>query len=136
YAGTLDDLLLVVGIGAILRPLEIIEALPARLRAHKGLPVEIHIETLGDEKALMLRHEIVESHALGGDLHARAGVDHGNVSLLPSRRPDVASPWFVADQKTAAKSGTMPRSGRNKPMRRARIVAPGPGTRTVAQWHA
>ena len=57
------------GVGLVLRPLEIVEALPARLRAAEGLPVEFDVEPLGGEEAFLLGDEIVESHAFGGDSH-------------------------------------------------------------------
>src|SRR5580692_5644845 len=69
-AGTLDDLGLVLRIGPVLRPLEILQILPARLRAAKGLPVEFDVEAFGGEKALLHGDEIVQSHALRRDLHA------------------------------------------------------------------
>src|SRR5262249_28823425 len=67
-AGTLDYILLRLGIGPVLGALEIFKALPARLRAAEGLPVELDIEPLGSEIAILMRNEIVETHSLGGDL--------------------------------------------------------------------
>ena len=69
-AGALDHLGLVLRIGPVLRPLEILQILPARLRAAKGLPVELDIEAFGGEEALLHGDEIVQSHALRRDLHA------------------------------------------------------------------
>jgi hypothetical protein len=37
------------------------------LRAAKGLPVERDVEPLGGEIAFLLRDEVVEAHAFGGD---------------------------------------------------------------------
>jgi hypothetical protein len=75
-AGALDDVFLALGIGFVLRPLEIIHAFPARLRAAKRLPVELDVEPFGGKKAFLLGHEIVEAHALGSDLHVLAA--HGS----------------------------------------------------------
>src|SRR5580704_6014079 len=68
-AGALDHLGLVFGIRPVLRPLEILQILPARLRAAKGLPVELDVEALGGEEALLHGDEIVQPHALRRDLH-------------------------------------------------------------------
>src|ERR1700730_797979 len=69
-ASALDHLGLVLRIGPVLRPLEILQILPARLRAAKGLPVELDVEALGGKKALLHGDEIVQPHALGRDLYA------------------------------------------------------------------
>ncbi len=78
-AGSLDDLALVLGIGPVLRPLEIVEVLPARLGAAKRLPVEINIEPLGGEESFLLSNEVVEPHAFRGDRHLLQAHCHGAV---------------------------------------------------------
>ena len=81
-ARALHDVLLVLGIGAVLRTLEILQAFPARLRPAECLPVELDVETLGGEVAFLHRDEIIETHALGRDPDAvKAG---GHDELLPA----------------------------------------------------
>ena len=67
------------GIGPVLRALEIVEALPARLRAAERLPVELDIEPFGFEEAFLMGDEVVEPHALGRDFDVtqRGGRGHG-----------------------------------------------------------
>src|SRR5579862_1917968 len=69
-AGALNHLGLVLGIGPVLRPLEILQILPARLRAAEGLPVELDVKAFGGEEAFLHGNEVIEPHALGRDLHA------------------------------------------------------------------
>jgi len=64
-AGALDHALIALRIGLVLRPLEVVGALPARLRAAEGLHVPLDLDALGGEEPFLLRDEIVESHALG-----------------------------------------------------------------------
>src|SRR6185295_4813892 len=72
-ARALDQVLVALGVGLVLGTLLVVEALPARLRAAEGLDVELDLDTLGFEEAFLLRYEIVEAHALGGD----ADFSHG-----------------------------------------------------------
>src|SRR5215510_14993528 len=74
-----------LGIGTVLRPLEIVEILPARLRAAERLPVELDVETFGGEEALLLRDKIVKPHALRGDGDLFQAHGHGVSSAI--RRP-------------------------------------------------
>jgi len=65
-----DHVFLRLRVGLVLRPLEIVELLPAGLGAAKRLPVELDVEPLGGEIAFLQGNEVVEPHAFGGDLHA------------------------------------------------------------------
>src|SRR5205814_4968478 len=72
HAGTLDQaaffgLFLVLGVRLVLRPLEILVLLPARLRAAEGLPVELDLDAFLGEKAFLLGHELVDAHAFRRD---------------------------------------------------------------------
>src|SRR4029077_1528207 len=51
HAGALDDVLFGLRVRLVLRALEIVEALPARLRAAERLPVELDVEAFGREVA-------------------------------------------------------------------------------------
>src|SRR5262249_825543 len=77
-ASALDDGALVLRIGLVLRALEIIEALPARLRAAECLPIKLDIETFGGEEAVLLGDEVIESHAFGSDGHCARAIGHGD----------------------------------------------------------
>ena len=83
-AGALDHLGLVLGVGPVLRPLQIVEALPARLRAAERLPVERDVEAFGGEEAFLLRDEIVEAHALRGDGDFFHGAVLRRLPLVPA----------------------------------------------------
>ena len=67
-AGALNHIA-ALGVRLVLRPLEIREILPARLRASESLPVKGDVEALGGEEAFLLRHEVVETHPLGRNGH-------------------------------------------------------------------
>ena len=79
-AGALDHLALVLRVGAVLRTLEIVEILPARLRAAERLPVEIDVKALGGEEALLQGDEIIKPHAFWGDRHGSQAAGHGDSS--------------------------------------------------------
>src|SRR5262249_62206102 len=90
------DLALVVGIGPVLRTLEIVETLPARLRAAERFPVEFDVETFGGEEALLLGDEVIEPHAFRGDGHRSQGTGHGDSSSSFSLGPPSLSCAFLA----------------------------------------
>src|SRR5215472_5237505 len=103
HAGALDHVGFVFGVGAVLRALQIIETLPARLRAAERLPIELDIETLGGEVPLLHGDEVIESHALGRDFYAMQLSGHADppadpLPILflpkhyPSRRPPATPP--------------------------------------------
>jgi hypothetical protein len=75
--GALDHVFLAFGVGLVLRPLEIVHVLPARLRAAKRLPVELDVEPFSGKVALLLGDEIVETHALRRDFHMLESRGHG-----------------------------------------------------------
>ena len=77
HARALDHVLLGLRVRLVLRALEIVEALPARLRAAECLQVELDIEAFGREEAFLHRDEIVQPHALGSDLDPREPGRHG-----------------------------------------------------------
>jgi hypothetical protein len=66
---TQDHVLLGLRVRLVLRALEILETLPARLRAAERLPVELDVEPLGREVAFLHGDEVVESHPFRRDLH-------------------------------------------------------------------
>src|SRR6516164_9730923 len=66
----------ILRIGTVLRSLQIVETLPARLRAAERFPIEFDIEALGGEVPLLHGDEIVQPHALGGDLDAMQWPGH------------------------------------------------------------
>ena len=78
----MHDVLFVLGVGAVLRTLEILKALPARLRATKRFPVKFDIEPFGGEETFLHRDEIVETHALGRDFDPLEARCHLEVLLL------------------------------------------------------
>ena len=113
-AGALDHFGLVLGVGLVLRPLQIVQALPARLRAAEGLPVELDVEAFGVEEAFLLRDEIVEAHALRGDgdfFHDRflsmPRARQRFVVMMPIilARPVIANPAVGSDGTTIGTRG-------------------------------
>jgi hypothetical protein len=64
------------GVGLVLRPLEVVLALPARLRPAENLPVELDLQALVPEIAFFESHEVVQPHAFRGDLHADEALRH------------------------------------------------------------
>src|SRR6266403_1207930 len=65
--GTLDQAFVALHVRLVLRPLEVVRALPARLRAAEGLEVPFDLDAFGGEETFLRGDEIVESHGLGGD---------------------------------------------------------------------
>src|SRR5262249_1295770 len=88
-AGALDHVA-PLGIGLVLRTIEVGEILPARLRAAEGLPVELHVEALGGEEAFLLAAEIAEPHSFRADGDGRQAFGHGDV--LPELVGAVCTP--------------------------------------------
>jgi hypothetical protein len=78
----MHDVLFILGVGAVLRALEILKALPARLRATKRFPVKFDVEPFGGEETFLHRDEIVETHALGRDFDPPEA--HCHLELLQS----------------------------------------------------
>src|SRR5262249_39075252 len=70
----------------VLRPLEIIEVLPARLRAAEGLPIEFDVETFSSEVAFLHRDKVIEAHAFGRNLDRSKACGHGEFLPLCRRR--------------------------------------------------
>src|SRR6185436_8307528 len=67
-AGALDQAaVLRLGIGLVLGALQVVRALPARLRAAEGLDVPLDLDAFGGEEPFFLGDEIVEAHTLGRD---------------------------------------------------------------------
>ena len=78
--GALDHFL-ALGVRPVLRPLKIIEILPAGLGSAEDLPVELDVESLLRKVTLLVGDEIVQAHAFRGDLDAGKACGHGRSSF-------------------------------------------------------
>src|SRR6516164_11599579 len=113
HAGALDHVGFVLRVGTILRALQIVETLPARLRAAERFPIELDIKALGGEVTLLHGDEIVKAHALGRDLHAMQLARHDFSSaeifllVIASQRvrPEVAGPMTKLRKQSRKISG-------------------------------
>src|SRR5439155_18509323 len=77
HAGALDDLLApALGVRLVLRALKAIALLPARLGAAEGLPVDLDFDAFVRVEPFLGGDEVVEPHALRGDLDVRQLAGH------------------------------------------------------------
>src|SRR5262249_22229587 len=79
-ARALGHLALILRIGLVLRTLEIVESLPARLRAAEGLPIEFDVEPLGGQGALLMGAALVKPAPFRRDADGSKAFSHGDSS--------------------------------------------------------